>query len=70
MLQNIDHEHPTDTAFMLLDHRNQGNRQKDRHWIITAGFNFQRRANTFVKPLTTQQRKDRCSIGRADDSAD
>ncbi|MNP34968.1 hypothetical protein D3C76_1282800 [compost metagenome] len=63
-------KHPAQARFVRLNHLNQGDGQEYRHRIVTAGFNLQRRADTFVQPFTAEQRKHRRRIGRADNRAD
>ena len=63
-------EHPAQAALMLLDHLNERDGEKHRHRIVTAGFNFERRADTLVKPFSAEQGKDRRGVRRANNRAD
>ena len=69
LLNDVPGEHPAQAGFMLLDHLNQGDGEKHRHRIVTAGFNLQRRADTFVQPFAAQQGEDCRGIGRPDNRA-
>lgn len=55
LLHDMHREHPAQAGLVLLNHLDKGNGQEHRHRIVAAGFNFQRRADTFVQPFTAEE---------------
>ena len=61
---------PVQTGFAAGKHVDKSDGEEHRHWVITAGFDFEAGGHPLVQALAAQQREHRRRIGGADNGAD